>query len=141
MSNRIHPLFSEIFSDLFRRGWFADGDAPRLMFAWNAAGRPILLSDEEEAAAKRSVVPCEMPARGMADWVPGYEAAKKDTENKDARIAELEKQLAVAVQMPNNWQMRNAWNFALEEAAKVVDESDDGWSESEIAARIRSMKK
>ncbi len=143
---KIHPLFLDLVNSLVERTNLNMSDVAHHFYA---AGKPVV---EEEK-----------PVAYMIPWTEGYEAAKKDTENKDARIKDLEAKLEEKKQVSLDSCVRTsleAWarslsldyekgrneirNAALEEAAKEVGKMQDDpeyLALGEIAARIRGLKR
>lgn len=80
---KIHPLFSEVFSDLATRGWFAETS---VLYEWDKAGRPVVEEEPESSARIDRALQRQMDV-DAAFW-------KEELAAKDARIAELEKALA-----------------------------------------------
>lgn len=97
MKNKIHPLFEQLL------GFVIHNEAPQLWDAWVKAGKPVTLSDEEEQAARRSVVaepkfPSVWDEQGSATL--GTMLAGKDAriEALLRRVEELEAKLEVAAE-------------------------------------------
>lgn len=123
MSLKIHPLFEEFLYELKQ-----DDGSWSAKRAWEEAGKPVV--EEENPGVPKDILllNCEIA-------------------QKDARIAELEAREAELLRIgkPSYWSVemakKEAYNAALEEAAKECDGIGALMPAVAIAARIRALRK